>query len=64
MYAKKVRDSTTCLGFVFWSDDDQSLSYKGIEHLSVAAFRDFAQDQPSQAQNELEGLLMGCIDYG
>jgi hypothetical protein len=26
MYAKKVRDSTTCLGYITWTDDGQRVS--------------------------------------
>jgi hypothetical protein len=58
MYGKKVRDSTTCLGVISWSDDDQSLSYKGIQHLSIQSFQDFARDQVVKAQAQLEQLLM------
>lgn len=58
MYGKKVRDSTTCLGFISWSEDDQSLSYRGIRHLTIKAFKSFARDQVAKAQAELEGLLL------
>jgi hypothetical protein len=57
-YGKRIRDSTTCLGFISWSDNDQSLSYRGIEHLSMEKFRDFARDQVNSAQTQLEDLLM------
>ena len=58
MYSKKVRDSTTCLGYISWSDDDQLLSYKGIEHLSIDAFREFTRGQVARAQTQLEDLLL------
>ena len=58
MYSKKVRDSTTCLGYISWSDDDQLLSYKGIEHLSMEAFREFTRSQVARAQTQLEDLLL------
>jgi hypothetical protein len=58
IYGKKVRDSTTCLGYISWSDDGKLLSYKGVRHLSIEAFRDFVRDQVVKAQAELEGLLL------
>jgi hypothetical protein len=58
MYGKKVRDSTTCLGYISWADDNQSLSYKGIQHLTISQFRDFACSQVSKAQTQLEELLL------
>ena len=45
VYGKKVRDSTTCLGYISWSDDDLSVSYKGVSHLEMSALRDFVRDQ-------------------
>jgi hypothetical protein len=28
VYGKKIRDSTTSLGYIIWSDDGQKLNYK------------------------------------
>jgi hypothetical protein len=58
IYGKKVRDLTTCLGYISWSDDSKLLSYKGVRHLSIEAFRDFVRDQVVKAQAKLEGLLL------
>jgi hypothetical protein len=32
MYGKKVRGSTTCLGYIDWSDDGECISYKELRH--------------------------------
>jgi hypothetical protein len=45
VYGKKVRDSTTCLGYIFWSDDGLSVSYKGVCHPDMGALQDFVRDQ-------------------
>jgi hypothetical protein len=58
MYAKKVRDSTTSLGYIDWSNDGETVSYKDVVNLSVAAFKKFVADQVAQAQKLLEGLLL------
>lgn len=36
MYEKKIRNSTTCLGYVSWSHDSLSIFYKGIRDLISA----------------------------
>ena len=58
VYGKKVRDSTTCLGYISWSDDGLSVSYKGVRHLDMSALRDFVRDQLEKAQAQLENLLL------
>jgi hypothetical protein len=58
VYGKKVRDSTTCLGYISWSDDGLSVSYKGVRHLDMSALRDFVRDQLEKAQAQLEKLLL------
>jgi hypothetical protein len=49
LYGKKVRDSTTCLGYISWSDDNLSVSYRGVINLPLNAFRGFIRDQVHEA---------------
>ena len=58
LYGKKVRDSTTCLGYISWSDDGLSVSYKGISNLTLEAFRNFIRDQVHKAHAQLKDLLL------
>lgn len=58
VYGKKIRDSTTCLSYVSWSDDNFSVSYKGVRHLSMDALRNFVREQVEKAQAQLERLLL------
>lgn len=58
VYGKKIRDSTTCLGYISWSDDNLSVSYKGVRHLSIDALREFVRKQVEKAQAQLERLLI------
>jgi hypothetical protein len=58
VYGKKVRDSTTCLGYITWSDDRQSVSYKDIPSLTMEAFRGFVRNQVIKAQDQLAELLL------
>jgi hypothetical protein len=44
VYGKKIRDSTTCLGYIIWSDDSQKLDYKGLE-LSMSGLKQFVRQQ-------------------
>lgn len=53
VYGKKIRDSTTCLGYIIWSDDGQKLNYKDME-LSMS----FVQQQVDFAQDQREQLLL------
>jgi hypothetical protein len=39
-YGKKIRNNTTSLGYIHWSDDNETLYYKDLE-LRMADFRDF-----------------------
>ncbi|KAL5370792.1 hypothetical protein DPSP01_014664 [Paraphaeosphaeria sporulosa] len=56
-YGAKLRDSTTCSGFVEWSDDGQMLCYKSLE-LIMNGLRWFLRDQVHEAQRTLHGLLL------
>jgi hypothetical protein len=56
-YGKKVRDSTTSLGFIIWSEDGSTLSYKDTK-LTMSSLGDFVRKQVELAQAELEDLLL------
>ena len=56
-YGKRVRDSTTTLGYVMWSDDKETLTYKDMS-LSIVAFKDFVSRQVRECQQKLEALFL------
>lgn len=58
IYGKKVRDSTTCLGYISWTDDNQHVSYRNISNLGMEQFKRFVRTQVEQAQIQLEHLLL------
>jgi hypothetical protein len=58
IYAKKVRDSTTCLGYITWTDDSQRVSYKDVRDLSIVDFQKFVRLEVKKCQNALEELLL------
>jgi hypothetical protein len=58
MYGKKVRDSTTCLGYIEWTDDSQHVSYKTISNFGMDQFKRFVRVQVQKAQVQLEDLLL------
>lgn len=60
-YGKQVRNHTTPLGYIQWSEDDQVLSYKNLT-LSMADFRRFIREQVAIAQSQLEDLCLLCVD--
>lgn len=49
MYGKKVRDSTTYLWYISWSDDRQLVSYKDVSCLGMEKLRAFIGDQVAKA---------------
>ncbi|KFY56414.1 hypothetical protein V496_06705 [Pseudogymnoascus sp. VKM F-4515 (FW-2607)] len=57
VYGKKIGDSTTCLGYIIWSDDGQKLNYKDLE-LSMSGLKKFVQQQVEFAQDQLQQLLL------
>jgi hypothetical protein len=57
VYGKKIRDSTTSLGYIIWSDDNKKLSYKGLE-LSMNGLKQFIRRQTELAQDQLQRLLL------
>jgi hypothetical protein len=56
-YGKKVQNTTTSLGYIYWSDDEQTLSYKDLQ-LMMGGFRRFVRTQVSLAQAELAWLFL------
>ena len=56
-YGKKIRNSSTSLGYIYWSDDHERLTYKQLE-LSIADFKKFVATQVTLAQSELEQLFL------
>jgi hypothetical protein len=49
------------MGYIYWSDDKQTLSYKELQ-LSMSAFRQFVAKQVQLAQMQLEGLFLSHED--
>jgi hypothetical protein len=56
-FGKKIRDSVTSLGYIQWSEDEQTVFYKDVE-LRVGAFREFVAVQMKKAQGLLASLFM------
>lgn len=56
-YAKKVVSNTTSLGYIAWSEDGSSVTYKDLG-FSMDALRKFVAIQVNKAQQELEGLFL------
>ncbi|KAH5618970.1 hypothetical protein HBI23_245980 [Parastagonospora nodorum] len=56
-YAKKVVSNTTSLGYITWSEDGSSVTYKDTG-FSMDALRKFIAVQIDKAQQELEDLLL------
>ena len=56
-YAKKVVSNTTSLGYIAWSEDGTSVTYKDTG-FSIDALRKFIAVQVNKAQQELEHLLL------
>jgi hypothetical protein len=56
-YAKKVISNTTSLGYITWSEDGGSVTYKDTG-FSMDALRKFISVQVSKAQQELEDLFL------
>ncbi|KAI8710673.1 hypothetical protein NCS52_01548100 [Fusarium sp. LHS14.1] len=56
-YGKAVKDNTTSLGHIIWSDDSEILSYKKM-HFSMAGLRGLVSAEVEAAQNQLASLLL------
>ncbi|KAK4551663.1 hypothetical protein LTR86_010994 [Recurvomyces mirabilis] len=60
-FGKQIRDSSTSIGYVRWSDDAETLYYCKVK-LSLDAFRHFIRQQVLAAQKLLHCLLLIGID--
>jgi hypothetical protein len=60
-FGKRIRDNTTSLGYVRWSEDAQVLYYCQIE-MPINGFREFVREQVFKAQQLLEQLLLVGVD--
>jgi hypothetical protein len=56
-YSKRVRDSMTSLGYIQWSEDNETIFYKDLE-IHVGSFRKFVVMQVQQCQALLEDLFL------
>jgi hypothetical protein len=56
-YGKGIRDTTTSLGYIIWSEDGAALSYRDTE-LKMTKLQNFIRHQVSLAQSQLEDLLL------
>ena len=56
-YSQKIQNSTTSLGYIYWSNNKQILSYKDLQ-LSMQGLCRFITGQVTHAQAELEGLFL------
>ncbi|KNB16920.1 hypothetical protein FOXG_14929 [Fusarium oxysporum f. sp. lycopersici 4287] len=56
-YGKTVKDNTTSLGHIMWSDDNEVLSYKKM-HFSMTGLRDLVSAEVEAAQSQLAELLL------
>jgi hypothetical protein len=57
VYAKKVVSNTTSLGYITWSEDAETVSYRDTS-FSMDFLRSFVAAHVHKAQKELEGLLL------
>jgi hypothetical protein len=56
-YAKKVVSNTTNLGYIMWSEDAETVTYRDTS-LSMGSLREFIAFQVEEAQRYLEDLLL------
>jgi hypothetical protein len=56
-YAKKVVSNTTSLGYIMWSEDAETVTYRDTS-FTMSALRDFVASQVERAQRDLEDLLL------
>jgi hypothetical protein len=56
-YGKKIQNTTTSLGYIYWSEDQERLSYKELE-MTMQSFRRFIQTEVREAQQSLETLFL------
>lgn len=55
-YGKRIRDTTTGLGHISWSDDKEELAYKELK-LTMTGFKGFVLQQIKFAGEQLRSLL-------
>lgn len=56
-FGKRIRDCTTSLGYMRWSEDGQTINYRDIE-LQIPVFKRFVLQQVHSAQQSLEALFI------
>jgi len=56
-YGKRIRDSTTCYGYISWTVDGQIVSYRDISGLRMDHFKQLVRGQVEQARVQMEQLL-------
>ncbi|KAM0689937.1 hypothetical protein Q7P36_008703 [Cladosporium allicinum] len=56
-FGKRIRDCTTSLGYMRWSEDGQTIKYRDIE-LQIPVFKRFVLQQVQSAQQSLEALFI------
>lgn len=56
-YGKRVRNRTTSLGYIYWSDDQEKLIYKELE-TTMSKFKAFISKQIALAQSQLDQLFL------
>jgi hypothetical protein len=56
-YGKVIRNNTTAAGFIEWSDDGQSIDYRGVQ-LTINNLKWFMQDQTRTAFQQMSELLL------
>ncbi|KAL3703710.1 hypothetical protein TMatcc_009399 [Talaromyces marneffei ATCC 18224] len=56
-YGKKIQNTTTSLGYIYWSEDQERLSYKSLE-MTMESFRRFVQIEVRETQQSLEALFL------
>jgi hypothetical protein len=56
-FGKRIQNTTTSLGYIYWSDDQETLSYKELQ-LTMPGLRRFIRVQVELAQYELEQLFL------
>jgi hypothetical protein len=60
-FGKRIVDSTTSLGYILWSDNEQTMFYKDLE-IHIPALQGFLRDQVAQAQGLPQDLFLLCQD--
>jgi hypothetical protein len=56
-YGTKIQNTTTSLGYIYWSNDQERLTYKELD-MTMESFRQFIQIEVQQAQQSLETLFL------